>query len=37
MIHHSDRGIQYACTDYVGLLQEHGIQISMSRVGNSYR
>ena len=36
MIHHSDRGIQYACADYVALLQQHGIQISMSRVGNPY-
>jgi putative transposase len=36
MIHHSDRGIQYACDDYVGLLQAHDIQISMSRVGNPY-
>jgi putative transposase len=36
MIHHSDRGIQYACVDYMGVLQQHGIQISMSRVGNPY-
>jgi transposase InsO family protein len=36
MIHHSDRGIQYACADYVRLLQEQGIQISMSRIGNPY-
>jgi putative transposase len=36
MIHHSDRGIQYACGEYVGLLLEQGIQISMSRVGNPY-
>jgi transposase InsO family protein len=36
MIHHSDRGIQYACADYVAVLQQHGIQISMSRVGNPY-
>lgn len=36
MIHHSDRGFQYACSDYVKILQEHHIQISMSRVGNPY-
>jgi putative transposase len=36
MIHHSDRGFQYACTDYVRILQGYGIQISMSRVGNPY-
>ena len=36
MVHHSDRGIQYACPDYVKLLQSDGIQISMSRVGNPY-
>jgi transposase InsO family protein len=36
MIHHSDRGVQYACSDYVEMLQQHGIQISMSRVGNPY-
>lgn len=36
MIHHSDRGFQYACPEYVRLLQDQGIQISMSRVGNPY-
>jgi putative transposase len=36
MIHHSDRGVQYACADYVELLLAHGIEISMSRVGNPY-
>ena len=36
MIHHSDRGIQYACSEYVAILLQHGIQISMSRVGNPY-
>ncbi len=35
-IHHSDRGVQYACWDYVNLLQEKGIKISMSRAGNPY-
>lgn len=36
LIHHSDRGIQYACGDYTELLQRHGIAASMSRVGNPY-
>jgi putative transposase len=36
LIHHSDRGIQYACGDYSDLLAAQGIQPSMSRVGNPY-
>jgi transposase InsO family protein len=36
LIHHSDRGIQYACADYLTLLAEHGVQPGMSRVGNPY-
>ena len=36
LIHHSDRGVQYACEDYAGLLSAHGIQASMSRIGNPY-
>ena len=36
LVHHSDRGVQYAATDYVALLKEHKIQISMSRTGNPY-
>lgn len=36
LIHHSDRGVQYAPSDYTGLLIEHDIQISMSRVANPY-
>lgn len=36
LIHHSDRGVQYACGEYTQLLQAHGIQISMSRKGNPY-
>jgi len=36
LIHHSDRGVQYACDDYAALLAQHGIQASMSRVGNPY-
>jgi len=36
LIHHSDRGVQYACGDYTELLDRHDIQASMSRVGNPY-
>ena len=36
LIHHSDRGVQYASKDYVKMLQHNGIQISMSRSGNPY-
>ena len=36
LIHHSDRGVQYACGDYAEILAEHGIAASMSRVGNPY-
>jgi len=36
LIHHSDRGVQYACADYTTVLARHGIQASMSRVGNPY-
>jgi transposase InsO family protein len=36
LIHHSDRGTQYACADYTELLQQHDIVPSMSRVGNPY-
>ncbi len=36
LVHHSDRGVQYASTDYTNLLKEHGISISMSRRGNPY-
>jgi putative transposase len=36
VIHHSDRGVQYACREYAALLSQHDIQASMSRVGNPY-
>ena len=36
LIHHSDRGVQYACGDYTKLLDAHGITASMSRAGNPY-
>jgi transposase InsO family protein len=34
LIHHSDRGIQYCSADYVQLLQQHNIQISMTETGD---
>lgn len=36
LVHHSDRGSQYASGDYTNLLKAHGIQISMSRKGNPW-
>ena len=36
LVHHSDRGVQYASYDYTDLLKEHQITISMSRKGNPY-
>jgi len=36
LVHHSDRGSQYASGDYTGLLKENGVQISMSRKGNPW-
>jgi transposase InsO family protein len=36
LVHHSDRGTQYASNDYTDLLQAHGITISMSRKGNPW-
>jgi putative transposase len=36
LVHHSDRGSQYASTDYTDLLKDHGITISMSRKGNPW-
>lgn len=36
LIHHSDRGSQYAALDYQALLQVNGITTSMSRKGNCY-
>jgi transposase InsO family protein len=35
-IHHSDRGVQYAASNYINLLQTYGFLISMSRKGNPY-
>ena len=36
LVHHSDRGVQYACADYTELLIASGIRISMSRTANPY-
>jgi transposase InsO family protein len=36
LVHHSDRGVQYASNVYIALLKEHGIRSSMSRGGNPY-
>lgn len=36
LVHHSDRGVQYASFDYTGMLQQHKAIISMSRKGNPY-
>ena len=36
LVHHSDRGVQYASHDYTDLLKTRGITISMSRKGNPY-
>jgi transposase InsO family protein len=36
LVHHSDRGVQYACADYVEVLEQHKILSSMSRPANPY-
>jgi putative transposase len=36
LIHHSDRGMQYASSDYIAQLKQIGAQVSMSSVSNSY-
>ncbi len=36
LVHHSDRGVQYACGDYIARLEAAGIQPSMSRAGCPY-
>jgi putative transposase len=36
LVHHSDRGVQYASRNYTDLLKTRGITISMSRKGNPY-
>lgn len=34
LIHHSDRGVQYASSSYVALLRRNGIRVSMTESGN---
>jgi putative transposase len=36
LLHHSDRGTQYASKDYQGKLKEYSMEASMSRTGNCY-
>jgi transposase InsO family protein len=36
LVHHSDRGLQYASEEYVDILDKYGIAVSMSRSGNPY-
>jgi putative transposase len=36
LVHHSDRGVQYASADYTAQLERYGMRISMSRRGNVY-
>lgn len=36
LLHHSDRGVQYAAGDFAALSATHGVTLSMSRAGNPY-
>lgn len=36
LVHHSDRGVQYASEAYTQMLKDHGIEISMSRKANPW-
>src|SRR6202007_435191 len=36
LVHHSDRGSQYASSDYIALLEANHIRVSMSRKGNPW-
>ena len=36
LVHHSDRGTQYASREYIALLEAYGIEPSMSRAGRPY-
>jgi putative transposase len=36
LLHHSDRGVQYACDDYQERLRANGFEVSMSRKGNCH-
>jgi transposase InsO family protein len=35
-LHHSDRGIQYCCSDYIGKLQDRGLSMSMTEENHCY-
>ncbi len=35
-IHHSDQGVQYAANDYVKMLEEHNVKISMAAIGKAW-
>lgn len=34
LIHHSDRGFQYASSEYIRILEEYNIHISMTQTGD---
>ena len=36
LVHHSDRGVQYASAEYVAIIKQHGMVPSMSRPANPY-
>ena len=36
LIHHSDRGVQYCCNEYVDMLEKHGAKISMTEDNHVY-
>jgi len=36
LIHHSDRGLQYCCAEYINLLTEHNVAVSMTQNGDPY-
>ena len=36
LVHHSDRGVQYASGAYTQMLMDHNVEISMSRKGNPW-
>jgi len=36
LIHHSDRGLQYCCSDYITLLNDKSVTISMTEKGDPY-
>lgn len=35
-IHHSDRGSQYCCHEYIGMLREAGVKVSMTEENHCY-